>query len=80
MVRNFRPVLFEDAPAEFVDFTLKGDFESGAFKANVKPTNPTEQGGSFEMRCSVSALASVSLRPVGNELSIFLSRHRGEAE
>lgn len=77
MVRDFRPVPFEDAPAEFVDFTLKGDFESGAFKANVKPANPGEQGGGFETQCSVGAVVSAALRTAGNVLSIYLGRHRG---
>jgi len=74
MVRDFRPMSFKDCPAEFVDFTLKGDFESGAFKTDVKSAYPAEQGSGFETRGSFGAFASTALRPVGNMLSICCHR------
>jgi hypothetical protein len=76
MVKDFGPVLFEDASTEFVDFTLEGDFKSGAFKADVKSANPTEKGGSFETWRFALALPSVATRPAINLDYIWMSRHR----
>jgi len=47
MLRDFWPVLFENAQTEFVDFTLKGDFESSAFEAEVETANSTKKGSRF---------------------------------
>jgi hypothetical protein len=80
MERDSRPFAFEDGPTEFVEFTLKGDFESGAFKANVESANPGEQRRGFETRLSIGVLASNALRSVGNVLFTYLNRHLAAVE
>jgi len=47
MVWDFRPMPFEDAAAEFVDFTLEGNVEAGSFQANVETANAREERGCF---------------------------------
>jgi hypothetical protein len=71
MARNFRPVPFQDAAAKFVYFTLKGDVESGSFKADVESANPAEQGGGSKARGAVDALPKAALRLAGSLLSIY---------
>ncbi|MCX8512957.1 MAG: hypothetical protein ORN83_14500 [Chthoniobacteraceae bacterium] len=42
--RNIRPMFLQDFLAKWINLTLENAFHAGAFKAEVKASNPCEKG------------------------------------